>query len=453
MRIQYFLLILIVLSGSYGYSQQVIGEITSDFNKKDFQIIPAGDSLLIKYNEVSRQGSQLRVKWISSEGQVSSLFTRAPIFAVAKSEGKLYYYYIDDKSGGVRALTGQPGDSTLKKSVKIIPIEGTVMSAFVDTRLTFLLLSKNRKQITVLEVDGMTVVAARKYTLPIPFSKLASRNALIESFDEQSPLNAFKGYAPVKIFRYGSEFYISIDQKRYEDTMVQPGITHILSLREDATVDYRKINLSAPVNFGSYILDGKLFRSTVSSEVFTLSVYDIMSTQNEFNKVILLDQVMKASDAAKVTRREGRENVVYEDTFERMMKFTYTSDSYLVVHRNGEGYKVQWGTYYNDKGTGIMASNSLLIGVVTFAVTTAMRQAMEGPGISQYLYHDIDLENDTFSLDVVANSTLKKRIDAYEIKHTWNRNYDYKGYAPFKNGVLATYYLKDTRSIQFVYFE
>src|SRR5690606_23976257 len=205
-----------------------------------------------------------------------------------------------------------------------------------------------------------------RYALPIPFSKLASRNAVIESFDEQSPLNAFKGYAPVKIFRYGSEFYISIDQKRYEDTMVQPGITHILSLREDATVDYRKINLSTPVNFGSYILDGKLFRSTVSSEVFTLSVYDIMSTQNEFNKVILLDQVMKASDAAKVTRREGRENVVYEDTFERMMKFTHTSDSYLVVHRNGEGYKVQWGTYYNDKGTGIMASNSLLIGVVTF---------------------------------------------------------------------------------------
>ena len=168
---------------------------------------------------------------------------------------------------------------------------------------------------------------------------------------------------------------------------------------------------------------------------------------------------LKKKYSPKVNLRRGYESSQGWDTFQSIFKQIGMCDPVIVVSEKEQGYRIQWGTYLDEKGPGPYTSVTPLAAMLTFFVTTAIRQVSEGTGASRYLYFETDLSSGkVLSAEISPTGLLRGKIDEYERSRQKKNNspFESKSYIPFLDGVVAIYRLKPKEMIgvtQLVYFD
>ena len=441
-------------------AQRVIAEFPSKNQQLNFQAIPFGDSILFSYDEVvGPNGRRVRdVKWVSKAGVAHDVFCPVNVFAVESEGDKIYHYYRERKS--LRAFEKLVDSRTMNNLPESIEFkEAIILASYVNENLFLILLKEEGNEISVLEIAGMRVVNTTTYKLPIVLDEFIKKNTYIEFYDEPL-LDSFKGRARVKIFLAGADIYLVIDKRQLEPTKNNPNVTHVLHLDKAGEVMYYRFPSTGKADFGSFLYDGKLFQNHIAKDKFSLVVYDLSGRQLMRYDVTADSLDVGKKDSPKVNFRRGRENFQGWDTFQSIFKQTGMSDPLIVASENGEGYRIQWGTYFDENGAGTYASGvAPLVSMLTFFVTTAIKQVSDGPGQSRYLYFETDLSTGKIlPAELPPSGLLRGKIDEYERNRQKKSNspFESKSYLPFLDGVLAIYRLKPREMIgvtQLVYFD
>ena len=443
-----------------GSAQRVIAEFPSKNQQLNFQAIPFGDSILFSYDEVvGPNGRRVRdVKWVSKAGIAHDVFCPVNVFAVESEGDKIYHYYRERKS--LRAFEKLIDSRTMNNMPESIEFKDVIiLASYVDENLFLILLKEGGNEISVLEIAGMRVVNTTTYKLPIVLDEFIKKNTYIEFYDEPL-LDSFKGRARVKIFLAGADIYLVIDEKQFEPTKTNPNITHVLHLDKAGEVKYHRFPSTGKADFGSFLCDGKLFQNHIAKDKFSLVVYDLSGRQLMRYDLTADSLDVGKKNSPKVNFRRGRENFQGWDTFQSIFKQTGMSDPLIVVSENGEGYRIQWGTYFDENGAGTYASGvAPLVSMLTFFVTTAIKQVSDGPGLSRYLYFETDLSTGKIlPAEIPPSGLLRGKIDEYERNRQKKSNspFESKSYLPFLDGVLAIYRLEPREMVgvtQLVYFD
>lgn len=132
-------------------------------------------------------------------------------------------------------------------------------------------------------------------------------------------------------------------------------------------------------------------------------------------------------------------------------------DPFLQVSENEfDEHTVTFGTYYNPTG-GIGSfggGSNLMLSLMLFAATTAIRQVGDGPGESKYFYLRGKPEQTFNVTDEKSDSILRNRIDRFEIDEQDKEiRFDFKNYFQVGNSVLAVYKTKKEKSLRLVLFD
>jgi len=439
--------------------QRVIAEFPSKNQQLNFQAIPFGDSILFSYDEVvGPNGRRVRdVKWVSNAGVAHDVFCPVNVFAVESEGDKIYHYYRERKS--LRAFEKLVNSRTMANLPESIEFKDVIiLASYVDGNLFLILLKEGGKEISVLEIAGMRIVNTTTYQLPIALDEYIKKNTYIEFYDEPL-LDSFKGRARVKIFLVGTEIYLVIDKKQLEPTKTNPNVTHVLHLDKAGEVMYHRFPSIGKADFGSFLYGGKLFQNHIGKEKFSLLVYDLSGRQLMRYDVTADSLDVGKKDSPKVNLRRGYENSQGWDTFQSIFKQIGMSDPVIVVSDKDQRYRIQWGAYLDEKGPGPYTSVTPLAAMLTFFVTTAIRQVSEGTGASRYLYFETDLSTGKLlPAEISPTGLLRGKIDEYERSRQKKNNspFESKSYIPFLDGVVAIYRLKPREMIgvtQLVYFD
>jgi hypothetical protein len=441
-------------------AQRVIAQFPSKNKQLNFRAIPFGDSILFSYDEVvGPNGRQVRdVKWVSNAGGVHDIFCPVNVFAVEVEDDKVYHYYRERRS--LRAYEKSVDSRTMNNLPESIEFHDVIiLASYVDNNLFLILLNEGGNEIIVQEIAGMRVVSTTNYKLPISLDKLIRKNTCMEFYDEPL-LDSFKGRARVKIFRNGADIYLVIDDKQLDASKTDPNVTHLLHLDKAGDVRYQRFTSTGKADFGSFLFDGKLFQNHISKEKFSLVVYDLSGKRLMRYDVRADSLDVGRKDQPNINYRQGREPFQGWDNFGSVFKYTGMSDPVLVVSQIDEGYRIQWGTYFDEKGIGYFPGGAgVIAAAITFSITTALKQAADGPGISRYFYFETDLSTGRIlPAELPPSGLLRGKIDEYERSRQKKNNspFESKSYIPFLNGVVAIYRLKPREMIgvtQLVYFE
>jgi hypothetical protein len=441
-------------------AQRVIAEFPTKNRQFNFQAIPFGDSILFSYDEVVGPGgrSVRDVKWISKAGSSHDVFCPVNVFAVETEGDKIYHYYRERKS--IRAYEMLAGTRTMNNLPESVELKDVIiLASYVDDNLFLMLLKEGGKEISILEIAGMQVVNTTTYTLPIALDGFIKKNTYIEFYDEPL-LDSFKGRARVKIFRAGADIYLVIDNKQVQPTKTNPDATHVLHLGKAGEVSYHNFPPTGKGDFGSFLYDGKLFQNYIGKEKLSLVVFDLLGRQLMRYDLAADSLTVRKKDSPKVNFRQGTESFQGWDDFQSIFKHTGMCDPVIVVSKNGQGYRIQFGTYFAETGVGYYtAILTPMVGLITYFITTAIKQVSDGPGIIHYLYFETDLRTGKIlPAEISPSGLLRGKIDEYE-RNRQKKNkspFEIKSYIPFLDGVVAIYRLEPREMIgvtQLVYFD
>src|SRR5688572_19895903 len=430
--------------------QRVIAEFPSKNQQLNFQAIPFGDSILFSYDEVvGPNGRRVRdVKWVSKAGVAHDVFCPVNVFAVESEGDKIYHYYRERKS--LKAYEKAVDSRTMANVPESIEFNDVIiLASYVDKNLVLILLKNGGKEISIQEIAGMRVVNTTTYKLPIALDEFIKKNTHIEFYDEPL-LDSFKGRARVKIFLAGADIYLVIDKRQLEPTKTNPNVTHVLHLDKAGEVMYHRFPSTGKADFGSFLYNGKLFQNHIAKGKFSLVVYDLSGRQLIRYDVTADSIDVEKKDQPKVNFRRGRENFQGWDTFQSIFKQTGMSDPVIVVTDKDQRYRIQWGAYVDEKGPGPYTSVTPLAAMLTFFVTTAIRQVSEGTGASRYLYFETNLSTGKLlPTELPPAGLLRGKIDEYERSRQKKNNspFESKSYIPFLDGVVAIYRLEPREMI------
>lgn len=324
------------------------------------------------------------------------------------------------------------------------------LGSYVDGNLFLILFNKERNEIEWCEVDGVNILVSKTYKVPFDLAFYLKRSSQLEFFNEAGLTDTFKGSAKIKLFRYATDLYLVLDQP-YK-TISEKGLTKVVhfSLNNEAT-NYYQFPTNATVNFTSFLIDNKLFRAFTTSKKFVIRVYDLMT-----GKVLKETEILRGQFNPMVFTRHGKKNEVYNnESLTTTMKLSQICEPSLSLVKDGQSYGILWGTFYDENQ---VAGPSMLnpAGVITAIAFNAVLQSMEKPGISRYIYYACDTKDLTFqSSDTVSSAIrIRKSIDLYELELERKKiRIDFKNYIAYKEGVLATYYLRKEDVFRLVRFD
>ena len=101
------------------------------------------------------------------------------------------------------------------------------------------------------------------------------------------------------------------------------------------------------------------------------------------------------------------------ETLRRTMSRSVFTEPAILAHKISTGkYSFTWGTFYDEKGAGVVVSPNPLAMLIGSALWTATKQLKESPSLNRYLYATYENKN----IDLISNSDVVfKAIDDYEI--------------------------------------
>jgi hypothetical protein len=417
-------------------SQKVLREFHGGGSRKDFKIHTIGDSVLLQFDETLPSGRIKRSYWITEHATTGDQIDE-DVFAVARSESKTYFYYLDGRSKS-RTLKALVGEGVTKKPIEAsIPLNGTLLGKTTDHGLNLYLLGDDGITMTIKLVQGTNVVSERVFKLPNDLRDHLAQG--IDFFTTKSSFDTFQGTANVKLYESTEVIFISIDH--VDGTLILK-----LDLRT-SEVTSNDIVFSDPNNFSSFLCDGKLFRVTNTRQKFTLNVFDVQT-----GSLLGSSELPDSIPDFKVYFRYGRKNIIsHKATFHQMTRGSKVTTPALAVENHDGKYIVQWGTYDNQNDRAILPVPSIA-GIITTIVTASISHFRERPGLLRYFYYEWDGGNAFKVRDYPPASPLdREKIDEYEIIH--QTRVSEKNYIQYKDGIVAFYYDRPENYLSVVYFD
>lgn len=438
----------IILNVLPSCGQTLLAELTT--NKQHLTLMPLtyNDSIFYSFSE----HGQYKDFWIRKDGTVNDAGINRPVFAIIGSGNSTHYYSLNkvNTSFLLHVLTkGINGVTEIDSSFLDISNDMWV-SSYVDKNLFVVLFNKEANEIIWHEIDGVRLLSSKKFKMPFNLAFHLKKSSQLEFINEAGLINTFSGSSKIKFFRYGKELYLVLD--RPYKSINEKGITHVVKFSYSAQqVTHHEFPTNATVDFSSFFIDEKLFRSFVTSKKFIMRIYDLTTKE-----VLSEKEIVRSEDNTTVFTRHSRKNSIQDnETLAMVMKLATISEPSLAMVKDGEKYQMLWGTFYNENH--VTAPGMLNpFGVISWVAFNAVVQSMEKPGISRYIYFACDSTNLTFEPSQAVSPTIavRKLIDTYEVDlEKKNTKIDFKVYLPFEGGLVGVYYLPKEDLVKLVRFE
>jgi hypothetical protein len=444
---QVFLLFLATFQFHTTFAQKVLFEAHGRF--ENFSTMPAGDSVLFKYDKILFTGSATQSVWVG-DSLKAPCYTPKNILAAINFSDEVYLYSLDGKKRS-RELSAGVYNKTTKATMlldSIINIGGNIIGSFIDGKsIVFVLLGDQGKTLSIFEINKMDIVSQNTYTLPTDaIANYVDKEHPVEFYTTQSEVNSFKGIGRVKFYKY-DKYYITLDQRDIFTTWL------IRIDPETKEVSHMTFNPQTDHDFSSFYLDGKLFQTSLDRKELDLTIWDV-----ESKNILMRNELKIGQTVSPIYFRYGRKNIIHNKIkTENLLGSAAVSEAIIEVFKKDDQYIIQTGTYYNrNKGVFFVPINpaAILVSVAATIIYNSIQQAREKPGVSRYFYAGWDETKNILNEKDPAAETLKEKIDNYEIaQHKKRIDYSYKRYSPFKAGVLCTYYSSNTDTATLVYFE
>lgn len=452
MNLRSFKLLLCILSFTvipfFADAQSIYGEVSvSKGHLYDFYAVPFHDSVLFSYAEATNKGTSIVTRWMREDGKSTNLSLNVKVAAIAKYEDGVYYYSFaeDNKSIRMKAVVEDlsSGSVTQAPTSLLLP-EGILLGMCQDEDLLLFIYNKDQNRITSLAVRGLEIVKERHYELPVILSKYIRRPSDVEFFNgSRAPFDGFKGYSKVKLFRY-DDLYIVIDSRSSEKKGTQ--VIVLPSDKDEAELHFFPTETGD--DFVSYLVDRKLFRSIISPKKFLLTVNDLDSQE-----LLATTELLKGQEEFEGYTRTAKYRTIGKESLKRIMSVAGMGDPSLTILKESGKYIILWGHVINDNGMMAPAGLNPLAGMITMVVGTAILQMSEGPGISRHFYYELDEKDLSFKRSDTA-TYVRKKLDEYEIaRQAEGVKVKYKGYIPYKNGIIGIYYEPKRKTVTLVNFQ
>jgi hypothetical protein len=433
---------LLALSLGSVYAQKTLCKIP--FNKRidEIQTYSWGDSLLLSVKQDNMMRS-VHTYWIDKVGN----FTKSNIVTTDSLDdfvtgiirvGADYYTYSLGGSG--QKTTVYVRKNGVEGSRKKVELEGRAFTAFEKGK-AFIVATYSKKEnfLRVFQIENYEIASKKEFLLPIDLSQYKANQ--IQFVQSNSLFMLSESTAKLKLHVDDQKLTIVADNP-FEQWFVQTGVTPMTSILtldlNTGHVDVRTVLESSRDDFRSFYFEGILYRTISTSLKFDLQVID--GTGNIVNRFM-----MPRSEAAKkqqVFFREGRENEVsIDETLYRMMSTSNSTKPGLHVERNSEGKVIiTWATYFDSNGGGVMSGPTPAAALLTFFISTAVRQMREGPGVSRYFYLVEDGVGG-FKYTIDEPTIARRQIDMFEMTNlTKEKECKYKGYTKLGTDVMGVYF-------------
>lgn len=446
------LIFLFTTSIGFLYAQTSLCKIP--FNKRigQIQTYTWGDSLLLSM-QLYNMTSSIHTYWIDKAGNFtkSRIVTTDALDEFVTSiirQGKDYYSYSLSSSGQNTIIYVRKNG--VESSKKGLELEGRAFTAFEKGKAFMVATySKKEKYLRLFRIENFEVAEKKEFLLPIDLSQYKANQVQFVAKNNLFMLS--ESTAKLKLHVDDQKLTIVADapfEHWYEQAGEAPK-TSILTLDlNTGEVNVRTVFESSRDDFRSFYFEGMLYRSVSTNTKFDLQVID--ATGN-----IVTRLMMPKSEAAKSQRvfyREGRENEISTDeSLFGMMRTANSTKPGLHVERNKEGKLIiTWVTYFDSNGGGTVTGPTPALALLNFFVSTAVRQMLEGPGVSRYFYLVEDgVGNFKFTTD--EPTIPRRQIDLYEMMNlTKEKNCKYKGYTKFGDDVLAVYFNAGEGAVELV---
>lgn len=438
---KFFFLTILYFITNLTIGQRILYEYQSGGTMRDFTAIPVGDSILFSFEQQLLNMKMKKMVWVTDSLPILDQIPIEGIIAAENAGPETYLYFLKekDKSIELKALVLNSVTKERSETSTSLALPGTILGSYIDKNLCLVALSENGTQFSIIEINKLSIVNQKTFTLPVNLFAFDSQGPP-DFISEESHTSTFKGTAKVKIFRY-DKFYITIDRP-YE---LEKSGTDVITIDPDTE---RITNVSIPAGttgeFSSFLVDGKLFRTSIEKKKLSLTVFDALS-----KGVLARSELSPSNPEFNVYFRYGRRNVIHhKETFSKMMKTSTTCKPSVGVIRNESKYIIIWGTYFNDEER---MMPTLTIGGIIATFADALLQPKEGPGLSRYFYYTWDPKHNTFEVTNSSLPFLRQKIDQYEIN--LHIMHEYKSYIEYKNGLAGIYYDSKAKRVSIVHFK
>lgn len=438
-KIKVPLVVILFLCFGRGQAQTLFAEIPLVKEVTSFDAISHGDSVLFSSEQFLNGKPVLTTRWIGRNGYSRVIDLPQPVSMIHSTGEKVYYYGIDG-SKSQKVLTcfeTAEGGKTQQLPTLTLP-EGIVLGAFKEKNLFIVIYQRDGDLIRVQEVLGGTLVGEKKYAVAKDLRVWIRKESDVDFIEQnQTQLNTFKGARRVKLI-LDTDLYLVLDNHMDNETLVEV-------LAKDGSVTEYRYPVKSNEDFGSYVIDRKLFTTIMSNKQFELNVVELESRKLIANKVINNNELFD------VIFRHARSKTVQKETIKNTMRAAPYGDPQLTVGYDSGRYFVSWGSYIDDNGGGVMAGANPLSLLATFVITTAIKQMSEGPGVSRQFFCSYNTEG---FHQTRSKAYPRMRLDEYEMEQIAKGiKIKSKSYLPHGNGLMAIYHLQKEKTVRIVVFE
>lgn len=237
----------------------------------------------------------------------------------------------------------------------------------------------------------------------------------------------YQASAVAKLYLEGDQLLITVDRA---------DLTDILFLKPGGQKPQSSAVLT-PVGskMSSFVCDSSLFRLRVIKKGLALEAYSLNDTSRKAMIEYILD---KNNEEDKVYFRVLRTGLInHEEHLKKaILRARGLGVPALVVHHVQQQYQIVVGSFYNEKGHGLLPGLSPTA-FLSFAIVTALKQVKVPPGESRYWYCAYENEKTSFT---IAPINIFRKIDDYEIK-------------PMTSGKLVGTLVSNVNNGYLVYFD
>jgi len=242
--------------------------------------------------------------------------------------------------------------------------------------------------------------------------QLPTSAMFLEEFDFQvmptHPGWLYQSNAKAKIYYNDQQVKVTLDRKfRTEIISFNKGEKNyeVTTIGEDMTK-------GRETAVGSFLCDSLLFRMDIPDNGVRLSIFTVK------DGLMISSRILYAANAGESETtyfHSGKEDVTHhQEKLKRLMLFYGIGARPSIIAnklKNGN-YCVTLGSFYNQKGTGIVASANPVTLLVGSFVMTAIKQARKAPGASRYIYTNVNGKAIDFQNEP---SIVFKAIDDFDI--------------------------------------
>jgi hypothetical protein len=442
----FFILLISSVVYFVSFGQRVISEIPLSANVNTVQVITVGDSIYLKYGEYFEGSTREKAMWVSPNGKKVHTYHAWDIFEIENFNDTLYYYYFEPTTNLLRAYTFT-NSKPLKQPGKI-GMQGQVVGSYKEDGLNFITIDRKLKKLIVYKLDKLDIKNQEEFDIPEPLADELKNNLMIEFYSGDAPINSFQGVSKLKLYKYDSIMYLTFD--KYVDGSKTNGVKVLRINEGDRTGDFFEVRVPHRDSFRSFLINGNVYVYFNSTKAAHLVEYDLKGVKQ--NSIITKDS---AFNFPVYLRHGSSKTTAKVETFSMLLNKSWGATSMLlsVFSDNAGRLIIQAGSFYNDKGVGVPSASSPIAALLTFAVSTTLKQIFfENPGLKRYYYYEKENINSPITL-ATDSSNLKQIIDDYEIEQTAKLGkLNFRGYYELDSGILAVYQYRKDKTLRLVHF-